>query len=52
MMVRFTLSILLYHVDLELVDAEQMKKKPRYQNGGKIIPTMMMRKTVRHPLKI
>jgi cytochrome P450 len=52
MMVRFTISLILYHVELDLVDPKQKEKKPLYQIGGREVPTMIMHKKARRPLKV
>ena len=50
-MVRFTVSILLWHYEFELVDENQIADKPKMNIGGRERSKIMVKKTERRPLK-
>jgi cytochrome P450 len=50
LMVRFTVSIMLYHYDFKMTDEEQIKNKPQINASGQHEAVIMVRKTPRNPL--
>jgi len=47
-MVRFTISIVLYHYSFEIIDRDLVENKPPMNSAGREQPTIMCKKTKRH----